>query len=754
MKNRIANFILLVLFAGAILYCISYPGTDGDEYAKEGQQRAVILAEETTETVSGEESAEDAQEEDPYEEDYLPVSVTAECDSVTREISLYVSEGVCYAFLPAYADLTKVSFVFGEGCEVRLSGRQITAGEILQQIEIGMEYELDITDQEQNALHYAMLFMQSQNMPAVFIDTQSGSMDYVDAVKGNEESGYFTCVTEDGGIDSESAMNRIRGRGNTSWGGIGRKNQYNVQLADAADVMHMGSAQNWIIQANKLDVSMMRNKLAYDFAKDLGVPYAVDSEFTDMYFNGRYMGTYLVIEKIETGANRIDIDAEEGYVIERDFREKDPNRSFGISYGTYAIRSPKDTTEEAHDYIADYVNRAAESITKAADSDEYLDYIDVNSFAKLFIMNEISNDPDGNALSTYFYKADRTDQTKLTAGPVWDFDIAFDNDERGDDILGSNYGEEWFQDLYRSEAFRAEVAGVLRDIMEEKYEKYSTQYFDDIKAYLEPSWRMNEIRWKEKRGYIASVYPDFDGTLGYLEYYFMTRLENLNQVFNGEEQFHKVEFAVGGLQFAHVYVRDGELIPAQTLQGITDYYGRAKWRLTNDQEIDPDTYRVFEDVRIKCRSIRNDEETDMEDDEDVSGATGTGDDQKGELAMQWISFIMLMVPGLIAVWISGNTRMKRENAFAIVLQYLCNSFVILLLAYGIFYVLYGSALLSFSDSYDETYQFSIYHINVTFKYLLLTGILAAGVGAAERIVGTALRKRQKRQGADVWTGLK
>ena len=32
----------------------------------------------------------------------------------------------------------------------------------------------------------------------------------------------------------------------------------------------------------------MRNKITYDIAKEIGLDYAVDSEYVDVYFNGEY----------------------------------------------------------------------------------------------------------------------------------------------------------------------------------------------------------------------------------------------------------------------------------------------------------------------------------------------------------------------------------------------------------------------------------------------------------------------------------
>lgn len=738
--NRIINVAVLAALCAAVFYCITY--------IKEGRTDASV-SEEYRVTVRGEEDYTDGtkeQEDDPYEGDFLPVGITADCGNFAKDVSLYVSEGICYAFLPAYADMAKLSWAFGDNvCQVSFDGKKVVAGGGLQNVGTGTDYALDIIDKEQNELHYKMIFMKSEKLPTVFIDTQSGSMDYVDAEKGNEESGQFYCITAEGEIDSQCAMERIRGRGNSSWEGSGSKNQYNVRLSENTDVLHMGSAKNWIMQANKLDVSMMRNKLAYDFAKDIGIPYAVDCEFADLYFNSKYMGTYLVCEKVEVVENRVE--AQDGYLLEANFRAHDSETVFSTSCGTFVINYPKAPSKEDHDYIADYVAKVADSITLAQQSDRYLDYIDLPSFAKLFIVDEVGNDPDNNALSTFYYKEDHTDTSRLTAAPVWDFDIALGNDERCDEVLNSYYGEGWFEYLYKSEAFREEVAGQLQDIMDTLHDKYENYYFDDMTAYMEASYRMNEVRWKEKQGYIASYYPDFQGTMQYLDDYFMARLERLHYVFNGPDQIHKVEFLDRGRQYAHTYVKDGEVIPAQVLESLQKVDGVGSYSLDSEEAIDPSAYVIYSDVRINCRQGGSSQPV-LPTDAGASDTWTAGgqDTEKGELAMQWISFIMLMVPGLISVWLSGNIKMTKENAFTVLAQYLLNSFLVLLLSYGIFYAVYGSAVLSFSDIYSESYDYSIFNINVAFKYMLLAGGLSVAVGIAERIIMALMQKRREKSG--------
>lgn len=731
-KNRIINTTIAVLALCAVGYCIFYLLENREHVRKEDDYQVVISDSVIPEPVE--------EAGDPYEKSFLPIQILVEGEEQDREISLYVTDGICYAFLPTYAQMAKVSYVFDEAAyEIRLSGRTIISGEVIPDLETETDYELEVIDKEQGVLRYTMVFLQSQNLPAVFIDTQSGSMDYVDAYKGNEESGRFLCVTADGKIDSESVMERIKGRGNTSWDGIGAKNQYNVRMRDSTDILHMGSAQNWVIQANRLDVSMMRNKLAYDLARDLAMPYAVDSEFADLYFNGNYMGTYLICEKVEAAKNRVDIP--EGYLLEANFREEDPERVLTTEFGTFLINSPKEVTREQSEAIKGYLDKAAACLSEAAKNDAYTEYIDLNSFAKLFLMNEISNDPDANLLSAFFYKEDMTEASKLTAGPVWDFDLAFGNEERGSNPLISAFGESWYRELYQSGCFRAEVSAVLRDFAEEHGARYKQEYFENMKRYLRQSYRMNEVRWAEKQGYIASLYPEFEETIGYLRDYYTVRFENLTDVFIESGKMHKVDFIKDG-QTTHIFVEDGAVIPASVLESMGYFWREETFRLVDGQKIDPERYQVYGDVLIRCSDGADSEEEHLQAEEAYRIAEEEQGREKGDLAMQWISFIMLMVPGLLSVWISGNTKLSAENAFAVLTQYFLNSFLVLLLAYGIFYVLYGSVVLSFSDHYNEAYDYSIYNINVAFKYLLLVGILSIGLGIVERIV---MKMRDKRK---------
>lgn len=546
--------------------------------------------------------------------DFLPVRLQVGNGSSAQNIKLFRTKEICYAFLPAYAEWSALVCSYDEPVSsVSLDGQIIPMGQTLEAVETGRTYELVITDREHNVLQYPLVFLQSENLPAVFIDTASGSMDYVNAVKGNEEPGNFTCITADGMVDSQSVVSRIKGRGNTSWSSNGKRNQYNVRLKETVGVLGMEDARNWVLQSNKADDSMMKNKLSYDFAKDIGVPYAVDSKFADLYLNGEYMGTYLVCEKVEVAENRIDTCNQ--YMIERDDRT-DPSdksmenqensriqteQSVETPYGYFAVHNPKNMSEGENNYITDYLGSASWSIENAQNSDDFINYIDVDSFAKLYIMNEISNDPDANRLSSFFYKEDEQN-SRLTAGPVWDFDWAYGYDARSQVIEVSGFEEGWFEDLYKSEVFRDSLCNTFRTIMRETYPNYNKGYFEEMKNDLLPSYCMTMIRWRESED-MDSAAGMLKEAVDELQKYFAKRTEYLGEVFSGDPVYHKVNFVYpGGKAFTHTYVKKGDVIPEETVMHLLSVYGCVPCILPDDSQIDWRTYAIYEDIDLECRA--------------------------------------------------------------------------------------------------------------------------------------------------------
>ncbi len=131
------------------------------------------------------------------------------------------------------------------------------------------------------------------NIPVVTIDVEDGEEitskdDYYDAtmkITGNSE--------DDLQYDGET---EIKGRGNSTWGFD--KKPYKLKLDKSTDLFGMGKNKHWVLLANYLDVSLMRNAVASDFAAAIGGIQYQKSVWVELVVNGEYYGNYQLVEHV------------------------------------------------------------------------------------------------------------------------------------------------------------------------------------------------------------------------------------------------------------------------------------------------------------------------------------------------------------------------------------------------------------------------------------------------------------------------
>ncbi len=481
-----------------------------------------------------------------------------------------------YFFLPAYADLTNAELLRGGETVQELSLAEIAPGERVQ-MDDGV-----------------VTFLQGSAVPAVFIETESGSLAAIQADKSHKESGSIHIVNADGTVHYDGALKQIKGRGNTTWDY--EKKPYNIKLTEKADLFGMGESKDWCLLANYRDTSYVRNAMVFDYARAMGVENATDTRSFDLYVNGEYQGLYQMTEKMEVGENRVeipDLDDEneasnplapedypafdlgtekgvslaytpqekDGFLMELDFPERwaEEVSGFVTEAGQHVVlKNPEYASEEQVAYARELV-QTFESRLFAGDA-SYLDCIDLDSWVSLYLIEEIFEDVDCGLSSIYFYIRDG----KLVAGPLWDFDLtmgasyAVENprtlyaawSERTE-----NYTSYYLPALYADEHFRAAVE-----------EKYAGGWGDGLaelaaeaESYVEAvadSARMDAARWNR----------DHAATLAageYLKDYLTQRCDFLTELWVEGETYHRVRLM--GNVYTRYYehmVRDGETFDA------------------------------------------------------------------------------------------------------------------------------------------------------------------------------------------------
>ena len=223
----------------------------------------------------------------------------------------------------------------------------------------------------------------------------------------------------------------IKGRGNSTWTAGYPKKPYNITIykddtysgKKSVELIDGVKAKKWSLLANYSDISMMRNKLGYDMALQMGI--GLDSAYVDLYADGAYLGTYLMTPKSDYES------PENGYMLEIDNYIDSEDHQFLLEgmgeydpelYGYQNRISVKDNESKTpNEEIEAYMQKAWNAMLDTA-SEDYLNYIDLDSWAKFYLLHEFYKSFDVVCGSILMHRDGATEADKLIAGPMWDLD--------------------------------------------------------------------------------------------------------------------------------------------------------------------------------------------------------------------------------------------------------------------------------------------------------------------------------------------
>ena len=258
--------------------------------------------------------------------------------------------------------------------------------------------------------------MVAAELPRVYIKASSGVVDsYSDA--------EIMIVDTQGKEHTGNTPATVKLRGNSTRGAP--KKPYTVKFETGISILGMEKSKKWVLLANAFDKTMLRNKMAFDFAQRLNFAYSPEGVFVEVYLNNKYRGLYLLTEAVNEGKNRVNINVDAGDFL---FEHETTREEAGYTYIAtkrdmrFKIVEPKSASPEqivsVRKYLFD-IERAIES----KDIKQISRYIDVPSFVDFYAMMELFKDVDGWFSSMFFYLKNGI----MHAGPVWDFDLSCGN---------------------------------------------------------------------------------------------------------------------------------------------------------------------------------------------------------------------------------------------------------------------------------------------------------------------------------------
>ena len=232
------------------------------------------------------------------------------------------------------------------------------------------------------------------------------------------------------------------------------KKSYGVETWDSnnedidTDLGGFPEEEDWILYGPFSDKSLIRNVLIFQLSNAIGM-YGSRTDFYELTINDKFLGTYVLMEKIKRDKNRVNIsknlddDISGGYIIKID---KPPDEgytstnSFSSKFDTrgsyvgasdikflYTYPKSSEISNDQKNYIKNYINDFEEALLSSNFQDPelgYQKYIDIDSFVDFLILNEISKNIDAYRISTFMHK---DKNQKLKMGPIWDFNLGFGN---------------------------------------------------------------------------------------------------------------------------------------------------------------------------------------------------------------------------------------------------------------------------------------------------------------------------------------
>lgn len=291
-------------------------------------------------------------------------------------------------------------------------------------------------------------------LPIIVIETDNGA-GIPDEPKITAHMG----ISDNGGINEYPGIYNdydgkigIEIRGSSSQGfakkGYGLETRFENGENNNISLLGMPVENDWVLHGPYSDKSLIRNVLAYHFAREMG-QYAPRTSLCELFINNTYYGVYVLMEKIKKDTFRVDIgtlkpedvsgrELTGGYMIKIDKGDEEHWVSPYLSLNNNDLRllyhypDAEDMATVQKTYIKDFFTDFEDALAGDNFYDPelgYKPYIDIQSFVDFYLVNEISKNVDGYRISTYLHKdKDKLDKVSpIKAGPVWDFNLGFGN---------------------------------------------------------------------------------------------------------------------------------------------------------------------------------------------------------------------------------------------------------------------------------------------------------------------------------------
>lgn len=392
---------------------------------------------------------------------------------------------------------------------------------------------------------YLVHIIEIDRVPALFINITAGDIDEV-----NQDKDKKTVARAQFSIYDENAVcvlnqsGKVKGRGNTSWLYYDKK-PYSITLNKSESILGMNPSEKWCLISNSAEKYAVANDLVYSFAEKLDLNYVPDRRYVNVYINGKYNGLYLLAERIVSEENRWQADNRDSYLLETDMNMNPAkmdtyfitkgNNIIEVKHpnwgGASRIETIKNEVQQLEDSLLDFEN------------DEWKEKIDMDSWARIYLLDEFFENVDGGFHSVFFYK----DKNGLfVRGPVWDYDRSFADDPNviltGNEYRSANQiSVAYNYCLLQRKEFKQRVLQIFEGEFVPLIDSFLSSEIQNKEQMIHSSVIADQIRWK------TSIDEDFhsDELFDYL----MDRSAFLIEYYSNIDRYCKVQIEETGMAY-------------------------------------------------------------------------------------------------------------------------------------------------------------------------------------------------------------
>ena len=310
---------------------------------------------------------------------------------------------------------------------------------------------------------------------------------------------------------------QIKGRGNATWTNLEKK-PYRLKFDQKHKVLGMPSSRHWVLMANaEYWMGQMNDALPFEIGRRMGMAWNPRMEPVEVVLNGDYIGLYFLTEKIRVAKDRVNIEEQNdyeidpervtgGWLLEIDNYIEPENITFVEGDGMpfwVTPHSPEHLSPVQREYITNFLLAANEAIyCSDKSSTEWEKYIDIDSLAIFYIVQEAVDNPEAFSGSCYMYKRQGED-TKLVFGPLWDcgssfhrFASTYEFDEYIYENLPSYCRSRWIHEIAKFPHFQERVRYYWRKFFDQVYPGMD-DFMEAFVARIEIAGNYDHKRWPQ-----------------------------------------------------------------------------------------------------------------------------------------------------------------------------------------------------------------------------------------------------------------